>query len=200
MAVKYHKVKETSYKLVTLVLLLVFLGLGAYMYFTRPHEKAEVKVAESGEVNGPKQVVNAVQGDFVLTIDKLGIQVPVIENVDGANRTAYDKALYDGVAHYKGTSLPGGGSNIFIFGHSSALDAKNQYGKIFEKMNDMAIGDVVSIRYKDKVYDYTVTEKRVVMPDELSVLDQTKKEQLTLMTCWPIGSNEKRLIVIAKVK
>jgi len=197
MAVRYHKVKETSYQLVTLVMLLIFVALGAYMYFTRPDNhavKSEVAAESSQE-----PVVNAVEGNFALSIDKLNINVPVIENVDGTNRAAYDKSLTNGVAHYKGTSLPGGGSNIFIFGHSSALDENNVYGKIFASLNDLVDGDNIVVRYNDQIFDYTVNDKKVVMPEDLWVLDQTSTEQLTLMTCWPIGSNEKRLVVIAEL-
>lgn len=197
MAVRYHKVKETSYQLVTLVMLLIFVALGAYMYFTRP-DNTEVKSEVAAE-SSQEPVVNAVEGNFALSIDKLNINVPVIENVDGTNRAAYDKSLTNGVAHYKGTSLPGGGSNIFIFGHSSALDENNVYGKIFASLNDLVDGDNIVVRYNDQIFDYTVNDKKVVMPEDLWVLDQTSTEQLTLMTCWPIGSNEKRLVVIAEL-
>lgn len=197
MAVRYHKVKETSYQLVTLVMLLIFVALGAYMYFTRP-DNTEVKSEVAAETN-QEPVVNAVEGNFALSINKLNVSVPVIENVDGTNRAAYDEALTKGVAHYKGTSLPGDGSNVFIFGHSSALDENNVYGKIFATLNELADGDDIVIRYNDQIFDYTVTDKKVVMPEDLWVLDQTSTEQLTLMTCWPIGSNEKRLVVIAEL-
>lgn len=97
-----------------------------------------------------------------------------------------------------GTAMPGEEKgNIFIYGHSSAYD-NPQYGKIFATLNNLQKGDAVEIYYQDKNYQYEVSGKKVVEEDDLSVLEKTGKEQVTLMTCWPIGTSEKRLVVIAE--
>jgi sortase A len=49
---------------------------------------------------------------------------------------------------------------------------------------------------------YEVTEKKVVDPDDVEVLRQTKDPRLTLITCYPtyyIGPAPQRAIVIAKL-
>ena len=138
--------------------------------------------------------------EFGLNILKIGVAVPVVANVDGTNKTAYNKALLSGVAHYKNTALPGEGSNIFIFGHSSTWNGVGDYAEAFARLNDLNQDDQAIIYYQNKEYKYKVWKKEIIAADDFSYLEPTKSEQLTLMTCWPIGSNLKRLVVVAKLE
>jgi len=143
---------------------------------------------------------SALIKQFGLIINKLGVLVPVIPDVEGNNKPAYLKALTRGVAQYKGTAKPGEGGNIFIFGHSSTLIGTGNYAQVFASLNELKKGDEAIVTYRENDYRYVVSAKKVVASDDVSVLAPTKTEQLTLMTCWPIGSNAKRLIVILKPK
>jgi len=138
--------------------------------------------------------------EFGLYIQKISLAVPVVEDVDGTNKTTYNKALLSGVAHYKGTALPGQSSNIFIFGHSSTWNGEGQYAEAFSKLNDLDKNDKVIIYYQNKEFIYSVWKKEVIAADDFTYLNPTKSEQVTLMTCWPIGSNLKRLVVVAKLE
>ena len=95
-----------------------------------------------------------------------------------------------------GMSFPGQGGNVFIYGHSSAEKA-SKYQKVFANLSNLDNGDLLILNYRGIGYNYTVKEKKIVEKDDFSVLDKTDHEQLSLMTCWPIGTNEKRLIVVA---
>lgn len=139
--------------------------------------------------------------DFHLVIPSLEISAPVIADVNGSDKEAYLSALQNGVAHFSGTSKPGGGSNIFIFGHSSyyAWD-KGNYKTIFLHLGDLKEGDEISLWLNSKEYKYIVSDKKTVDPSEVSVLKPTPTEQLSIMTCWPPGTTAERLIIIAKPK
>ncbi len=137
---------------------------------------------------------------FGIKIEKIDVLVPVIKDVDGTDKTVYNKELEKGVAHYKETALPGQGSNIFIFGHSSLAFGTGEYAEIFARLDELEADDKITIYYQDKEYDYYIFEKRAIEKTEVSVLLPTEKEQLTLMTCWPIGSNARRLIIKAEPK
>lgn len=137
--------------------------------------------------------------EFGLYVNKLSVWVPVVSNVDGTNKTAYNKALLSGVAHHKNTALPGKKGNIFIFGHSSTWNGTGQYAEVFKNLNNLEKNDQIIIYYQNKEYKYSVWQKEVIAADDFSYLEPTKKEQLTLMTCWPVGSNLKRLVVIARL-
>lgn len=136
---------------------------------------------------------------FGIKIEKIGVLAPVIKDVSGTEKSVYNKALEKGVAHFKGTSLPNEGSNIFIFGHSSKILGKGPYAEIFAELGELEKGDEIIIYYQGKEIKYTVFEKDIVEKNDLSVLEPTKKEQLTLMTCWPIGSAAKRLIIKSRI-
>ena len=49
---------------------------------------------------------------------------------------------------------------------------------------------------KPKKYTYKIREKKVITPWDVSVLERNQdKSEITLMTCWPIGTTLNRLIV-----
>jgi len=130
-----------------------------------------------------------------LIIPKIGVDAPIIF-ANSIIEEDIQEALREGVVHYFRTALPGENSNIFISGHSSNYWwEKGNYNFVFSLLDKMDIGDIATIYYKGYVYEYTVYEKFVVHPTDVSVLDQTKKPILTLMTCTPPGTDFRRLIV-----
>lgn len=137
--------------------------------------------------------------EFGIVIPKLGINSRVVKNVNPYDAKIYQKALTQGVAHAQGTALPGEEGNIFIFSHSSEnFYEATRYNSIFYLLPKLEIGDIVTLYYKEEQFDYRVTEKKTVASDDISyLLDESGKPQLTLMTCYPPGTNLKRYIVKA---
>ncbi len=108
-------------------------------------------------------------------------------------------ALQNGVVHYPGTSLPGQTGNIVITGHSSYFPwDPGRFKDVFALLHKVVVGDRIVVYYEQDKYVYEVTEKVVVLPKDIEVLKQTPADQLTLITCTPVGTNLKRLIVKAK--
>lgn len=177
--------------------LLVF---GGYILARLFHDplKQEVRYAVSSAKSAPSLQPPSTQ--FALVIDKLGASSVIVEGVDPYNGREYQRALKDGVAHAKGTGLPGQGGNIFLFAHSSAdLLTAERYNSVFYLMHHLVPGDPIKVWYQDQEYTYAVSDKRLVSPTDLSYLTSTAPtETLTLMTCWPPGTTLKRLIIIAK--
>jgi sortase A len=61
-------------------------------------------------------------------------------------------------------------------------------------------GDQIIVYYKQKKFVYEVHGKTVITPGDVSVLKKESKEpELSVMTCWPIGTTLKRLVVNAKL-
>lgn len=176
--------------LVLLGLMVVILGLGFFLW---PRHK------ESPPPPPPDAVVK-YEG-FHLEIPKININAPIIPDVPGGDKDkdAYFKALEGGVAHFAGTKKPGEGGNIFIFGHSSFYPwSAGDYKEIFKDLDQLAVGDEILVWYNKKKYKYKVTETKIIKPDDVSVLESTNFEELVLMTCWPPGTIQKRLVIIAK--
>lgn len=138
--------------------------------------------------------------DFAITIDRIGAASPIIKDVDPFNSLVYQRALRDGIAHARGTNVPGRGGNIFLFAHSSAdLLTAERYNSVFYLMHHLEQGDVIKVWYQGVEHDYAVSEKKLVASSDTQYLtEKSAGEQLTLMTCWPPGTSLKRLIVIAK--
>ena len=133
--------------------------------------------------------------EAVLAIPKISLEAPISWNVDDSS---LNQKLLEGVAHYRGTSLPGGAGNVFITGHSSYYSwVRSPYKDVFALLDKLNVGDKIYIRYGDRIFTYQVTSSKVVSPDKLEVLESTGTYTLTLMTCVPIGTNLNRLIVIA---
>lgn len=140
-------------------------------------------------------------GNYILKIDKLRINTPIVFDISGEKESVYFRALEKGVAHLKNTSKPGETGNVVIFGHSSAdIGATGDYNDVFAKLENLEENDEIRL-YNKTTRDelvYTIYGREVIEPDDVSIIEQTDKNQLTLFTCWPVGSDEKRLVIYAK--
>ena len=142
--------------------------------------------------------------NMLLNIDSVGIEsIKISPNVDSENETIYNQHLKGGVAHFRGTPLPGDGGNSFIYGHSAVESFFSRHRDlpetIFSRLNEIDIGQKIVVKRDDNILEYTVRNKKIVEPDDFTILQPIQsKETLTLMTCWPLGIGSKRLIVVAE--
>ncbi len=134
-----------------------------------------------------------------LIIPKLDKKVPIIWN-SPPDEDVMMKNLQNGIVHYNGTGLPNeSDSNVFMSGHSSYYWwDKGNYKTVFANLNQLDVGDEVALAYEDKVYIYRVYEKLEVKPKQVDVLDSVDRPIVSLMTCVPVGTNLRRLIVRAE--
>lgn len=140
--------------------------------------------------------------NFSLIIPKIHAKARVVPNVDPANETEYYAALQSGVAHARGTYFPGGEGNVYMFAHStdSPLNIL-RYNAIFYLLREVEVGDDVQVYFGGVKHSYSVTDKKIVEPTDISYLTPTnseRKERLILQTCWPPGTTLKRLLVFAE--
>ncbi len=144
----------------------------------------------------------AVSEDPRLIIPKVNVDVPVLYDI-GNDYDSQMAAMEKGVAHFAipgASSHPGELGNTVISGHSSNdLFDRGEYKFIFAQLEKLQEGDTIYANYEGKRYTYVVTKKEVVMPTEVSKLVYpTDKPILTLITCTPLGTSEKRLLVTAE--
>lgn len=120
----------------------------------------------------------------VLSIDRLGLRVPVFDGTD-------DLTLNRGVGWILGTAKPGEPGNIGIAGHRDGF---------FRGLKDVATGDVVALTSVGEQATYVVDEIEIVSPDRVEVLRPRPSPSLTLVTCYPfyfVGPAPQRFIVHA---
>ena len=174
-------------------------------YFLTLANQAQIQYRQEN-TNSKEAIVNAdYKKDMWIDIDSVGIKkIKISPNVESHDENVYNRYLKDGVAHFKGTPLPGDGGNSFIYGHSAINNFFRSHPDlpetIFTKLEDVDIGDVVKVEKDGAILSYTVRRKNIVEPEDFSVLKPSgQKETLTLMTCWPIGIGSKRLIVTSEL-
>lgn len=156
--------------------------------------------AFAGSKTPQAPTVVPANGEFKILIPKIDIRSEVLAEVNPFDKKEYTEALKKGVAHAKGTALPGEEGNIFIFAHStdSPFNISN-YNAVFYLVNKLTSGDVIYLAYEGKYFKYIVEKTKIVGAKEINYLKSEGKEQLlTLMTCWPPGTSLKRLLIIAR--
>ncbi len=160
-----------------------------------------------GNIDAQEIIVNpsanvVVGPENLLIIPKINVSVPTIYDV-GTDYDSQMKAMVGGVANFPivgASSRPGQIGNTVFAGHSSndIIDV-GDYKYIFAKLDKLTVGDTIYINYQSKRYIYTVTSTVVVMPTDVSKLVYpTTKPILTLVTCTPLGTALKRLLVTAE--
>ncbi len=140
-----------------------------------------------------------VDKDFGIYIPKIKANAKVISNVNPVDKEAYNSALSQGIAHAEGTSLPNQTGNTFLFAHSAVnFYEQRNFNVYFYLLNELENGDPIYISYNSDIYKYLVLETKIVDSTDTKYLGKYMDEDtLTLMSCWPIGTNWKRAIVIA---
>lgn len=138
-----------------------------------------------------------------LYIPSLGISAPIVFEPTTLEKRIYS-ALERGVVHYADTPVPGSTGTSIILGHSSAYSwYKGKYGQIFSQLSKLGPGDIITIEKEPgQQLTYQVTKSLIFSPKdnndfELRELESTTGSSLVLMTCWPTGTNAKRIAVRA---
>lgn len=128
-----------------------------------------------------------VNGIGVLTIDSIGLELPVGEGVSGAQ-------LKISVGHVPQTAAIGDTGNAVIAGHRSYT-----YGEHFNRLGEVVVGDTiryVSIGGEEMIF--VVDEILETAPGDQSAFEQpADKARITLYTCTPIRTASHRLLVRA---
>lgn len=140
--------------------------------------------------------------EFGLLIPKIGANAKVIADVDAGDHEEYQTALKKGVAHAAGTAYPGEAGNSFLFAHSAGnFWEASRWNAIFYLLKELRPGDEVVLFYQGKRFDYVVYGSKVVEAHEGQYLSaEADFPMLTLQTCWPPGTDWKRLLVFARLR
>jgi sortase A len=120
-----------------------------------------------------------------LEIARLGLSVMVVEGDD-------HRTLRRAVGHIPGTSLPGQAGNMALTGHRDTF---------FRPLRNIRTDDIVTLTTLTGEYRYRVLSTQVVSPENVSVLDSSRSQILTLITCHPfyfVGAAPDRFIVRAE--
>lgn len=167
--------------------------VGAVKQYLGPASSASlpsiIEPSSSSEVNQTPTII----------IPKIGVKAPVVYDEPSPYNEPVQKALERGVIRYWDTSSPGETGNVAILGHSSnnLLNA-GKYKYVFVNLKKLENDDIIYLDYQSKRYAYKVTDKTILPPDDLSYIRPTDVPSVTLITCDPPGTSQKRLYIRAE--
>ena len=145
--------------------------------------------------NDPRHFGLAPGAIMSLTIQKIGIyNAPVFDSES-------PWALANGIAHIPETSLPWSDTpqrNVYLAGHR--MGYRGTWSRmLFYNLDKVGEGDKVFLKDRSgRTYEYRVSEVFLADPNDSWVMGQVKgRDMVSLQTCTPLYTFEKRLIVRA---
>jgi sortase A len=178
-----------------LALMIVGLILLAYvgsqygqMYFEQRSLERQWLAQQQEQMTHSGPTANQIvqQGLTRISIPKIDLSAIVVEGTD-------HRALKLGPGHLAGSSYAGGEGNSVITAHRDTF---------FRHIVELKKGDRIMVQRDGRTFTYEVAGQKIVKPDDLSVIQPTTDNRLTLITCYPtyyIGPAPARLIVTSKL-
>lgn len=117
-----------------------------------------------------------------LKIESIELNAPI---KDGTEMSVLKTAI----GHFNDTPYFNG--NICLAAHNRGYNQN-----FFERLNEVQKGDKVEYITKYATYEYEVTDIKVIEETDLTVLNPTVKDQITMITCIA-NQRDKRLCVVA---
>jgi sortase A len=125
----------------------------------------------------------------IIKIEKIELELPLLEGATNSN-------LKIGPSILKESTPFGKVGNISIAGHRSYT-----FGKQFNRLDELEIGDEIEVLKDKKKYIYIINKKFIVDPEDVWILGGNGEDELiTLITCTPIKVATHRLIVQGKIR
>lgn len=121
------------------------------------------------------------EAEGILEIPILDLKVPIGYGIELTD-------LQDNPGFYPESDYPERG-NVSIAGH------RTTWGAPFRRLGELNQGDKITLYYKESTYSYEVDRVFDTDKYDWSVIENTTEPAITLTTCHPPGSAEKRLIV-----
>ncbi len=121
-----------------------------------------------------------------------------IANPEATNVGILDGALLHGAVRYPTSAPLGEDGNVILFGHSSYLPiVHNQAYKTFDGIQNLKVGDTVTVYSADTSYVYAVREVSKESANDGAIPLSVAGRELTLATCDSFGAKSDRFVVVA---
>lgn len=139
-----------------------------------------------------------------LVIDSIGVRAPIVFDVPDDNDLIYSNLEF-GVVHYSNTPKPGEPGAAIVLGHSSAYPwYRGDYGAVFALLSKLKAGDRFYVQYEDnRSFVFEMTQSIIFNPFEndarLTTIENASGSTMILISCYPVGTNYKRIAVQAKL-
>lgn len=152
--------------------------------------------------------VGALAGEFdprvavtaSIDVPAIGVQAPIVF-VNSVEPIDYLQPLKEGVAHYPSV-LPGENGLSVLLGHSSPFGLGGPYDGIFTDISSLRSGDAIHVTVNGTRHRYVVTETFLLQAGQVlpQQIENTDRASLVLISCWPPGIDNKRMVAHAVLK
>jgi LPXTG-site transpeptidase (sortase) family protein len=160
---------------------------------------------ESQEAQDPDEEESREPKPTHITVPDLDIDAEIhqvgyeVKEVEGQRVREWDVASY-AAGHHNTSAHPGEGGNIVVTGHN------DWEGEVFRTLEYAKHGQEVFITTEEGEHRYIIQEIHMRREVGASLEERLEtgrfmadmpEERLTLITCWPYGINDHRVIVVA---
>lgn len=132
-------------------------------------------------------VVVPIPEENTLVIPDIDVNAAIVEGETS-------KALELGIWHRPKTSTPDKGGNTVLAGHRFLYTSGP---RTFYHLDKLSVGDRVVVYWHKVRYEYIVDSVVVASPLAIEIEQPTSQPTLTLYTCTPLFTVDKRLVVRA---
>jgi LPXTG-site transpeptidase (sortase) family protein len=134
--------------------------------------------------------------NFVATENRLEIPtLGIVGNISyPLNETGVSSKLDSSIVHLPKSVDPGKKGTTVFTAHSSSTKW-TYYANIFSSLNRLNQGSLIFVYKGSEVFAYKVYKQEVVEARMEQITNDAGKERIALVTCWPLGTSEKRLVV-----
>lgn len=178
----------------SIALIILFSGIVTYVILNKDGKNNQKnsnnnqnEIIENRIDKKTEEILSEEDTDIIgnLKIESIGLNAPI---KDGTELSI----LATGIGHFKETAYING--NICLAAHNRGYKCN-----FFEKLKDLKKGDKVEYKTKYSTQEYYVSEMKPIEETDLSVLNPTREDRLTMITCIE-NQRDKRLCVIASKK
>ncbi|MBL8030744.1 MAG: class E sortase [Candidatus Doudnabacteria bacterium] len=138
--------------------------------------------------DGPHTLVAPVPAENTLIIPDIDVRANILEGTSS-------QILMEGIWHRPGTGTPDTGGNTVLVGHRFLYTSGPN---TFYHLDKLKAGDPLTVYWKGQRYTYIIDSSTVTSADSFEIEQNTAQPVLTLYTCTPLFSIDKRLVVRAR--
>ena len=199
------KFSKRKFMKVVLILSFTIVSLFSSIYFILKNFNIQKKQVNSGLVQtnlnknnsvlniqrvnlkqAPQIISNQYKtNDWRIIIQKLNLNAPILEGTDS-------EALRKGVGHFESTGIESG--NICLAVHNRGY----KYN-FFQEIKKLEIGDEIQYLVNGKELKFQVISNNIIEETDISVIENTNDDKLTLITCEENNKEYRRCIQAEKI-
>lgn len=162
---------------------------------TAPVEQIELPATSSAQLNSPATDYQPQEKTIIpkvntLVIPQMGVNAQIYE-------AQSETVLSQGLWRMPMTSDNPTSGNMVITAHRYLRRPPNP--NTFYLLDKLQVNDEFQLYWQGQRYNYQVKNIKIVEPEQLDILYNTPQAQLTLFSCTPLFTSEKRLVVIAEM-